>query len=86
VVREVSDMVGQTPGASHSVAFAGLDATTSTEASNDATVFAKLAPFEERASKGADCPKDSRRSAGPAVHSGKRRCSGDCATTGAGHR
>ena len=57
VVRQVADIFAQTPGISHAVAFAGLDATTFTDASNNATVFAKLAPFEERGPKGLTAPK-----------------------------
>ena len=57
VVRQIGDIFGQTPGVSHAVAFAALDATTFTEASNNATVFAKLAPFEDRVAKGLSAPR-----------------------------
>lgn len=57
VVKQVSDILIHTPGITHAVGFAGLDATTSTQASNDATVFAKLAPFDERDKKGLSAPK-----------------------------
>ena len=57
VVREVSDIVASTPGVSYAVPFVALDATTFTEASNNATVFSKLAPFEDRAGKGLTAPK-----------------------------
>ena len=52
VLRQVVDIMMQTPGVAHAVPFTGLDATTLTDASNSATVFAKYAPFEERVAKG----------------------------------
>ncbi len=57
VVKQIGDVFEQTPGVSHAVAFSGLDATTFTQASNNATVFAKLAPFEDRGPKGLAAPK-----------------------------
>jgi multidrug efflux pump len=57
VVRQVSSILDETPGVSHAVAFAAFDATTLTFASNDATVFSKLAPFEDRVAKGLTAPK-----------------------------
>jgi HAE1 family hydrophobic/amphiphilic exporter-1 len=57
VVKQIGDVFSQTPGISHAVAFAALDATTFTQASNDATVFAKLSPFGERVAKGLSAPK-----------------------------
>jgi HAE1 family hydrophobic/amphiphilic exporter-1 len=57
VVRQVGDIVQHTPGVSHAVTFVALDATTFTQASNSATVFSKLAPFEERAKLGLNAPK-----------------------------
>ncbi|WP_158930047.1 efflux RND transporter permease subunit [Acidisphaera sp. S103] len=57
VVRQVADIVQHTPGVSHAVPFVALDATTFTEASNSATVFSKLAPFEERARLGLTAPR-----------------------------
>ena len=56
-VKQIGDVFSQTPGISHAVAFSALDATTFTQASNAATVFAKLSPFEERVSKGLSAPK-----------------------------
>jgi len=52
LVRQASDIIRTTPGVAHAVPFAGLDATTSTNASNDGTVFSKFDSFEERAKKG----------------------------------
>ena len=52
VLKQVNEIILATPGVSDSVPFAGLDATTFTNASNDATIFSKLADFDQRASKG----------------------------------
>ena len=42
VLRQVTDIILATPGVSHAVPFAGLDATTFTNASNSATIFSAL--------------------------------------------
>ncbi len=52
VLRQVVDIMLHTPGISHAVPFTGLDATTFTDASNAATVFAKFEPFEQRVARG----------------------------------
>ena len=57
VTREVADIVQHTPGVAHAVPFVALDATTFTQASNSATVFSKLAPFEDRVKSGLTAPK-----------------------------
>jgi hydrophobe/amphiphile efflux-1 (HAE1) family protein len=57
VVKQIGDVFEKTPGIAHAVAFSGLEATTDTQASNNATVFAKLAPFEDRGPKGLGAPK-----------------------------
>jgi HAE1 family hydrophobic/amphiphilic exporter-1 len=57
IVRQVAEIVQNTPGVSHAVAFAALDATTFTQSSNSATIFSKLAPFDERVAKGLSAPK-----------------------------
>jgi hydrophobe/amphiphile efflux-1 (HAE1) family protein len=56
IVRQVAAIVEKTPGVSHAVPFVALDATTFTQASNSATVFSKLAPFDERVAHGLDAP------------------------------
>jgi multidrug efflux pump len=56
-LRQASDIILETPGVSHTVAFAGLDATTFTDASNSATIFSKLAPFEDRVKQGLSGPR-----------------------------
>ena len=57
IVRQVAAIVEKTPGVAHAVPFVALDATTFTQASNSATVFSKLAPFDERVAQGLDAPK-----------------------------
>ncbi len=57
IVRQVADIVQQTPGVAHAVPFVALDATTFTQASNAATVFSKLAPFDQRVAQGLSAPK-----------------------------
>ena len=52
VLRQVVDIMLHTPGVAHAVPFTGLDATTFTDASNSATVFATFAPFEQRVARG----------------------------------
>jgi multidrug efflux pump len=52
VVRQASDIIAHTPGVAHAVPFAGLDATTSTNASNNGTIFSKFDSFEDRGRKG----------------------------------
>ncbi len=49
IVRQASAIIMQTPGVAHAVPFAGLDATTFTNASNDGTIFSKFDSFENRA-------------------------------------
>ncbi len=57
VVREVAAIVQATPGVAHAVPFVALDATTFTHASNSATVFSKLSPFEDRTAAGLTAPR-----------------------------
>jgi hydrophobe/amphiphile efflux-1 (HAE1) family protein len=52
VLRQVTDIILKTPGVGHAVPFAGLDATTFTNASNSATIFSALDDFDVRAKKG----------------------------------
>ena len=52
VVRRAIDIMDATPGAQHSVAFAGFDAATFTNASNDGAIFTPMTPFDERHAKG----------------------------------
>ncbi len=52
VLRQVVDIMLHTPGVAHAVPFTGLDATTFTDASNSATVFATFDPFEQRVARG----------------------------------
>ncbi|MBI2236579.1 MAG: efflux RND transporter permease subunit [Magnetospirillum sp.] len=52
VVRRATDIMLETPGVAHAVPFAGLDISTFTNASNAASIFAVLAPFEERSASG----------------------------------
>jgi HAE1 family hydrophobic/amphiphilic exporter-1 len=52
VLRQVTDIILSTPGVSHAVPFAGLDATTFTNASNSATIFSALDYFDTRAKRG----------------------------------
>ncbi len=52
VLRQAVDIMLHTPGVAHAVPFTGLDATTFTEASNAATIFAGYAPFDERVARG----------------------------------
>ncbi len=52
VMRHAVQIMLDTPGVAHVVPFAGLDAATFTNASNAATAFVPLRPFEERAARG----------------------------------
>jgi HAE1 family hydrophobic/amphiphilic exporter-1 len=52
VLRQVTEIIMRTPGVAHAVPFAGLDATTFTNASNSATIFSKLDDFEARVKDG----------------------------------
>ena len=52
VLRQATDIILSVPGVQHAVPFAGLDATTFTDASNAATAFVGLDPPEERVAKG----------------------------------
>ncbi len=52
VLRRVTDIITGVPGVAHAVPFAGLDATTFTDASNSATIFAKLDAPEARVASG----------------------------------
>ena len=52
VLRQAVSIIMQTPGVAHAVPFTGLDATTFSDASNSATIFAKYDPFESRVAKG----------------------------------
>jgi HAE1 family hydrophobic/amphiphilic exporter-1 len=52
VVRRAADIMLATPGVAHAVPFAGLDISTFTNASNAASIFAVLEPFEARSAKG----------------------------------
>ena len=52
VLDQVNGIILSTPGVEHIVPFAGLEATTFTDASNAATVFSALSPFEERSAQG----------------------------------
>ncbi|OAN45591.1 RND transporter [Paramagnetospirillum marisnigri] len=52
VVRQAAKIMAETPGVAHTVAFAGLDGATFTNASNGAAIFTPLKPFEERYQQG----------------------------------
>jgi HAE1 family hydrophobic/amphiphilic exporter-1 len=52
VVRRATKELLDTPGVKHTVAFAGFDAATFTNASNAGAIFTPLEPAEERAKKG----------------------------------
>ena len=57
VEKEAAAIIEGTPGVAHAVPFVALDATTLTNASNNATIFSKLAPFDERIAQGLTAPK-----------------------------
>jgi HAE1 family hydrophobic/amphiphilic exporter-1 len=57
VLRQVTDIILSTPGVQHAVPFAGLDATTFTNASNSATIFSALDDFDIRAKRGLSAGK-----------------------------
>ncbi|MBI3445967.1 MAG: efflux RND transporter permease subunit [Magnetospirillum sp.] len=52
VVKRAATIMAETPGVGHTVAFAGLDGATFTNASNGAAIFTPLKPFEERYAQG----------------------------------
>ncbi|EPY01339.1 efflux RND transporter permease subunit [Magnetospirillum fulvum] len=52
VVNDVTRIMTETPGIGHTVVIAGLDGGTFTNASNAATIFTPLKPFEERVEQG----------------------------------
>jgi HAE1 family hydrophobic/amphiphilic exporter-1 len=52
VAKKVAEIMKQTPGVAHVLAFVGLDGGTFTNASNAAAIFTPLAPFEERYAQG----------------------------------
>ena len=52
VLRQAVTIIMNTPGVAHAVPFTGLDATTFSDASNSATIFAKYDSFEDRVAKG----------------------------------
>ncbi|WP_064742120.1 efflux RND transporter permease subunit [Inquilinus limosus] len=54
VMKAVSDRLAATDGVAHTVAIAGVDGATFTNASNSGVVFAILDPYEERAERGLD--------------------------------
>src|SRR5262245_13263734 len=54
LVREASEMIMNTPGVAHAVAFVGFDGATFTNAPNTGVIFVPLKPFDERR----DLPKD----------------------------
>ncbi len=56
VIRRASDELLKVPGVAHTVAFAGFDGATFTNASNAGAIFNTLAPFEERSAKGLSVP------------------------------
>ena len=56
VIRRASDELLKVPGVAHTVAFAGFDGATFTQASNAGAIFTPLDPFEERAAKGQTIP------------------------------
>jgi len=57
VLRQVNDIILNTPGVQHTVPFAGLDATTFTNASNSATIFSALDDFDKRSKQGLSADK-----------------------------
>ncbi len=52
VVQAATKVILDTPGVGHTVAFAGLDGATLTNAPNAGAIFVPLAPFEERDAQG----------------------------------
>jgi multidrug efflux pump subunit AcrB len=52
VIRRASEIILQRPGVQNSVAFAGFDGGTFTNAPNTGVIFVPLRPFEERVAKG----------------------------------
>ncbi len=56
VVRQLVDVVLNTPGVAHAIPIVGYDPTSGTNASNAAAVFTPLTPFDERAKAGLSAP------------------------------
>ncbi len=56
VIRRASEIILQRPGVQNSVAFAGFDGATFTNAPNAGVIFVPLRPFEERVSRGLTAP------------------------------
>ncbi|HEX2525408.1 MAG TPA: multidrug efflux RND transporter permease subunit [Geminicoccus sp.] len=54
VVRKVAQMVRDTPGVEHTVAFSGFDGATFTNNPSGGAIFSPLKPFTERAAEGLD--------------------------------
>jgi hydrophobe/amphiphile efflux-1 (HAE1) family protein len=52
VIHRASEIIAQRPGVQNSVAFAGFDGATFTNAPNAGVIFVPLRPFEERVAKG----------------------------------
>jgi len=52
IVKQVIERAGKIDGIAHTVSFTGLSGATFTNASNAATIFSTLDPFDERAKKG----------------------------------
>jgi hydrophobe/amphiphile efflux-1 (HAE1) family protein len=52
IVRQATDIILKTPGVIHAVPFAGFDAATFTNAPNAGAIFARLAPYHDRAAQG----------------------------------
>lgn len=52
VMQKASSIILDTPGISNAVGFAGFSGATRSNSSNQATIFATLAPFDERAAHG----------------------------------
>jgi HAE1 family hydrophobic/amphiphilic exporter-1 len=57
VIRRASEIILQRPGVQNSVAFAGFDGATFTNAPNAGVIFVPLRPFEERVSRGLTAPR-----------------------------
>jgi hydrophobe/amphiphile efflux-1 (HAE1) family protein len=55
--RQVSELLRATPGIEHTLVLSGFSVVSQTNASNAATVFGVLAPFEERVAKGLALPR-----------------------------
>ncbi|MGA7215410.1 MAG: multidrug efflux RND transporter permease subunit [Terrimicrobiaceae bacterium] len=57
VVRKITTLASEVEGVTAVVAFAGFDAASGTNSPNKAALFTRLAPFDERVSKGLSGPK-----------------------------